>query len=855
MKTKAHSINQNLRKLSFGIPRFFCLCRCQSVHHCIIFLAVFAFSTASYGSKDDEMTDSVKIVKAIAELSKIENPTELYAFEKDPQFKKLILVKHTKKIAALISNSFNDIGEKYRNSGSYQIALFYHALALEVSKLNNDHFSEATTLNNIGVVYRRMDDYKEAMHYHLEALKINDSIGNKHGSAIALNSIGNINFTMGRLEDALHYFKQSLEIETLVGSKLGMAINFNNLGNIYKQRKLYDTALEFYNKSFDMNSQIKSKKGIGICLNDIGTIFSLQGDSKQALNHFLQALTLFHEAGDKRYIADAAFNAGSEYFKINNYSSAIAFIDSSLRISRSIRAKSQINSCLLELSAINKKLGNFAKALELFEQATLYHDSIFNENSQRQISNLQTIYETQKKEQEILTLRNQDQINQLLIKRQELIFSFSLLIVIIVGVGIYIAYRNKKKSEKILFDKNQVIERAGVELQRYAHELELERDKAKASERAKTDFLANMSHEIRTPLNSVLGFADLLETKIEEPTLSNYVNAIRINGRNLLTLINDILDLSKIEAGKMELKFDFVNVEAIFSELSELFSIQAQDKGLVLNTVFHTNLPKGLMLDEVRFRQVLYNLLSNAVKYTEAGEITLSAGFITTGTNEMEPLFYVEVKDTGIGIKNEDLESIFEAFNQGHFQKKFHVGGTGLGLTITKHMVEKMGGKLSVQSEVGKGSSFTIEFVNILSQDLLNQTLNHPQRAKLPDFSGKTFLVVDDLAVNRNLLLGLLEDTNAKMLEAANGVEAIQLMEQQHIDLVLMDIRMPIMDGFEATTRIKQQQRWANIPIIAVTASVMNNDLDRISQNEFNGYIMKPVQMWELYDILGNILN
>lgn len=854
MVTKRHSSNQIITKLSSVILlSHFCLYH-QFLRPSLLILTLLSFCSASYGSKDDEQTDSVKLVNAIADLSKIENATELYAVENDPQFKRLILVKHSKKIAALISNSFNDIGEKYRNSGSYQIALFYHSLALEVSKLNNDHFSQATTLNNIGVVYRRMDDYKEAMHYHLAALKINDSIGNKHGSAIALNSIGNINFSMGRLDDALQYFKQSLEIETVVGSKLGMAINYNNLGNVYKQRKLYDIALEFYNKSFDMNSQIKSKKGIGICLNDIGSVFSLQGDNKQALNHFLQALTLFHEAGDKRYIADAAYNAGSEYFKINNYTSAIAYIDSSLRISMSIRAKSQIHSCLLELSKINKKLGNFAKSLELFEQATLYHDSIFNENSQRQISNLQTIYETQKKEQEIITLRNQDQINQLLIKRQELIFSFSLLIVIIVGVGIYIAYRNKKKSERILFDKNQVIERAGVELQRYANELELERDKARASERAKTDFLANMSHEIRTPLNSVLGFADLLETKIEEAALSNYVNAIRINGRNLLTLINDILDLSKIEAGKMELKFDFVDVATIFSELSELFSIQAQNKGLVLNTVVQTVLPKGLMLDEVRFRQVLYNLLSNAVKYTEKGEITLKTGFLTTGANELEPLFYVVVEDTGIGIKNEDLDSIFEAFNQGHFQKKFHVGGTGLGLTITKHMVEKMGGKLSVQSEVGKGSSFSIEFVNILSQDSLNQPHKQLPKTLLPNFEGKSLLIVDDLAVNRNLLIGLLEDTNAQMLEAANGVEAIQIMEQHKVDLVLMDIRMPIMDGLEATELIKNRPAWASIPIIAVTASVMDNDLNRISRNEFSGYIMKPVQMWELYDILNNIL-
>ncbi len=816
-------------------------------------------ANVGYCSAENDFKDSTQIIRVLKTLTETVVLTDLYTIEQSDEFRRLVFVKHPKKLAALIANTLNDAGESHRNLGNYQKALFFHKLALKVSQTNDDHFSEATTLNNIGVVYRRIDAYDEAMRYHLLALKINDSIGNKHGSAISLNSIGNITYTMGRLDEALSYFTQSLDIEINVGSKLGIAINYNNIGNVYKDRKMYETALEFYRKSFEMNNQIKSKKGIGICLNDIGSVYSLQGDNKQALDHFTKALMLFDEAGDKRYIADAAFNAGSEYFKIKNFNKAILFIDSSLSIARSINAKSQIYMCLAELSGINKSIGNFEKALAYYEEASVYHDSIFNENSQRQISNLQTVYETHKKEQEINALKNQGQISKLMIKRQELIFSFSLLIVIIVGVGIYVAYRNKKKSEQILFDKNQLIERAGAELRRYAQELEIERDRAQASERSKTDFLANMSHEIRTPLNSVLGFADLLETRLEDTALKNYLHAIKINGRNLLVLINDILDISKIEAGKMELKFDFVDLHLMLTELAELYAIQATEKGLVLKTEIDAALPAAILLDEARFRQVLYNLLSNALKYTEIGEITISAGLTKTHTladenNEHAESLYISVADTGIGIKNEDLDCIFEAFNQGNFQKKLHVGGTGLGLTISKHIIEKLGGTISVESTYGKGSIFTIRFYNMVSRDCLSLSSSGTSKTETPDYTGYRILVVDDLSVNRDLLIGILEETNAVLLQASNGKEAIDILMMQSVDIILMDIRMPVMDGFEAAMYIRAQKPWENIPIIAVTASVMGNDFDRITEMKFEGYIMKPIQMWELYEILNKYL-
>ncbi|MGA1791920.1 MAG: ATP-binding protein [bacterium] len=370
---------------------------------------------------------------------------------------------------------------------------------------------------------------------------------------------------------------------------------------------------------------------------------------------------------------------------------------------------------------------------------------------------------------------------------------------------------------------------------------------AKTANRAKSEFLANMSHEIRTPMNAILGFTDLLDSHIQDKKQKTYLEAIKTSGKNLLTLINDILDLSKIEAGKMELQYEPVDTHAFFSDIEHIFSVNISNKGLHFILEVAPEIPKSLLLDEVRLRQVLFNLVGNAVKFTKKGHVKLSAGPIFNNDNGTIDLI-ICVQDTGVGIAPESQDRIFEAFKQQDGQSTKKYGGTGLGLAISKRLVEMMGGEISVKSTPQKGSAFEI----ILKGVSVSATCAIPRDEKAFDhkkvlFEKSVMLLVEDILVNRQLIKEYLQDTNIRIIEAEDGKDAISLAKAHKPDIILMDIRMPVMDGCEATKYMKKDNELKKIPVIALTASGMKTDKAKIMESGFDGFLMKPVQISDLF--------
>jgi len=375
---------------------------------------------------------------------------------------------------------------------------------------------------------------------------------------------------------------------------------------------------------------------------------------------------------------------------------------------------------------------------------------------------------------------------------------------------------------------------------------------AETANRAKSEFLANMSHEIRTPMNAVLGFTDLLYAEITDKKHLNYLDAIRSSGKSLLTLINDILDLSKIEASKLDLKYEPVNLKSVFSEIRDIFSLKIQEKNLKLIIDIQPEIPENLMLDEVRIRQILFNLMGNAVKFTQSGYIKLQASQNPADQPATDLIdLTISVTDTGIGIPEGSIERIFEAFRQQDGQNTKQYGGTGLGLTITKRLIEMMDGTITVDSRVNKGSCFEIVLKNVVCGEG-----SPPQKTSHPPSSGETYvnvqfekatvLIVDDIRANRNLVKAYLQNSPIEFLEAENGEQAVALTRKQRPDLVLMDIRMPVMDGCDATVRIRESSEFKNIPIIALTASGMKADRERIMKCGFDGLLTKPFNQSDL---------
>ena len=368
--------------------------------------------------------------------------------------------------------------------------------------------------------------------------------------------------------------------------------------------------------------------------------------------------------------------------------------------------------------------------------------------------------------------------------------------------------------------------------------LEEERDRAKRASQAKSEFLANMSHEIRTPMNAILGFSETLSHRISEPESKKMVSSVLTSGKLLLSLINDILDLSKIEAGKLELLIQPVSPAAILQETHLLFSEKARHKNLRFGLAIAGGMPSLLDMDETRVKQIIFNLVSNAIKFTHEGHIRLRASFEAVHADRGS--LTIEVEDTGIGIPEDLAGHIFEDFNQLSAENTRRYEGTGLGLSICKRLTEKMNGRISVRSTPGKGSLFTVVLPDLpISKRQPGYTADGIYRPLV--FSHSHVLVVDDVMADIELMESLLIGLGLETSHALGGRQALEMLGERKPDLILLDTRMPDMNGYAFLQTIKDDPATNDIPVVAYSATIPGYKSNPLSKL-FSGHIQKPVR-------------
>jgi len=709
----------------------------------------------------------------------------------------------------------------------------YRQQAIDLSSSVNTPFLLAFLHNNLGVVCYNFGMYAEAAGHYYEALALIEKFKTSEMLQMERDIYHNLGGIYRRLDDyknALKFIEKA--IKSAIATGQDPTDHYTQLGLIYIELKDYQRALEAFlavkqsNKFAAAHTNFQALHGLAQC-------YLKLGDAKKALPLAQKSVALLPVSQNRHYggvalvvLADCEFELGMTDQALQH---ALAGNEALFQGKNKYGNRSSTEL----LMKIYKKKGNYRKALEYSEQ----HNQLI-EQVERQQSARQLAFGEFTRENEVKNARREAQVQAQLVQQRNIRFALfaGLGVLALLILLLYHRYRFKQKTAQQLEIKNAEIEAA--------------RARAEKSEAFKSRFLANMSHEIRTPLHGIAGYTDLvLETPLSEKQ-RRYLNAISQSNERLTEVVNDILDLSKLEAGEVKLRQVAFSPAQIAQDVQVALAPKAKNKGLELLVNIDDNVPAAVLGDPTRLYQILMNLAGNAVKFTDKG-------FVRIGIEGENPIRF-SVSDTGIGIPTHKLTTIFESFHQAEEDTTARFGGTGLGLTIANELVQLHHSTIEVESQVGKGTTFAFNLAlpHANTGHLVN---THSETDNLFFTQPLKILLADDNAFNREIAAEALlrHFEHVEIVEADNGKEVIRLFENQAFDLILMDMQMPEMNGIEATKSIRVQMpdNKRNVPIIALTASATPEEIDKALASGMNRHLGKPFKPRELAKIIAETLS
>ena len=811
------------------------------------------------------------------------------------------------------NQSLNSIGIIYKSQGDYLNALEYFQKSLKISKKLADKNGVSRIYVEIGTIYRFQGDYSKALEYHKKALKIREELGNKSGISNSYNNIGIIYSIQGDYPKALEYFQRSLKIREELGYKSEISACYNNIGIIYKNQGNYPKASEYYQKSLKIQEELSDKNGISITYSNIGNICKYQGDYHKALEYHKKSLKISEELGDKTVISSYYNNIGDIYSLQGDYPKAYKYYQKSLKISIKIGDKYSETYSYFGLSSLyfkqkkTKEAYNYSKkayklaeeignaelikksseilaessrALGLYKEAydayvvfKTMNDSLFNEENIKKLTATEFKYKYEKekeiseKEQEKKDALNAKEKEKQAAVRNWIIAAFFLMMLL--AFFIYRSYRIKLKSNLILRNQKTEIQNKNKQLKTLADQLQL-------MDRVKSNFFANISHEFRTPLTLVISPLKKLLNDPKYPGLRKTFKLMLRNAQRQLELVDQLLDLSKIEIKKMKLQANLASLNKFTKAMISSFHSLAEERSIRLIFIEEEKNIE-IYFDQDKLHKIISNLVSNAFKFTPPkGTISVIIGIGNTASDDRGQKYVkLIVQDTGIGIPEEYIEHIFDRFYQVDSSATRRYEGTGIGLSLTKELVELHHGNIKVVSTIDKGTEFIIHLP--LGKDHLSEdeVVDSTERVEhlIYDFDDSTqhieskdsqpqknisktapmILVVEDNEDMRNYIGDSLYD-GYNIIEAEDGEQGFNQAIKHMPDLIISDVMMPGIGGFELTKKLKQDIRTSHIPVILLTAKAGEESKIKGLETGADAYVNKPFNTKELLVRAKNLI-
>lgn len=752
--------------------------------------------------------------------------------DKARRYASLLEMKEQEAIASkILGNAKVNLEEYYEAAKHLQFALHYYEKTKNQKLLGDIHYL-------LGITEYYLANYTKSLDHYLNALQIFKVSESKSDYANTLQNMGLLFHEMDDLVKALEYYEAALTINIELDIKENIAGLYQNLGIVSYRNNDDSTAIDYYNKSIEYFKEQHDLRGIGISYSNIGLIHIRNKLPQKAYANFEKSLTYFTKTGYKLGQMWALNNMGIALSMTNDSAESENCFFRSLVLAKDLDSPEGLISNYESLSKLYERMGIQGKALAFFKMHTQVKDSLNQINTQHKITELESLYrlESNEREQAELISENKRQ------KTQIWAISGFLSILILAVLVIFSAYYQKRNAEKKLAEHKRNLEKlVDMRTKELKHQIS-ERKIAEESDKLKSAFLANMSHELRTPMNAIIAFSNFLrEPNLNDDRKFEYLDHITTAGDSLLRLIDDIIDIAKIESKQLKIFIQPTNINRL---LSELYKVHAELKGKNKIKQIKFNLRTDnkynyiINTDSQRLKQVLSNLIENAFKYTDNGSIDL--GF---ECEEKSVTFFVS--DTGIGIPEDKHKLIFDRFYQLNHLNDRKTSGTGLGLAICKNLVNLLGGEIWLNSKPTKGSSFFIKIpVDSIKKQLVPRMREQSKTKNVSisyNWNNKTILVAEDEDLNYKVLDTCLSRTNAQVIRAIDGATAIEICKNQKIDIVLMDIQMPGMDGYEATQEIKKMNN--RTPVIVQTSFAMAGEKEKCLQAGCDDFVSKPLNI------------